>query len=50
MKQFVGLDVSMKETAVCVVYGDGQRVWGYRPPALESMIPIDRRPTMHYNN
>lgn len=27
MKHFVGLDVSMKETAVCVVDDFGQRVW-----------------------
>jgi transposase len=27
MKHFVGLDVSMKETAVCVVDDHGQRIW-----------------------
>lgn len=27
MKHFVGLDVCMKETAVCVVDDAGQRIW-----------------------
>lgn len=27
LKHFVGLDVSMKETAVCVVDEAGQRIW-----------------------
>jgi transposase len=27
MKHFVGLGVSMKETAVCVVDEAGQRIW-----------------------
>lgn len=27
MEQYVGLDVSQKETAVCVVDEDGKRVW-----------------------
>lgn len=27
MKHFVGLDVSMKETAVCVVDEAGKRIW-----------------------
>lgn len=27
MKRFVGLDVSQKTTAVCVVDGDGVRLW-----------------------
>lgn len=27
MKHFVGLDVSMKETAVCVVNEAGERIW-----------------------
>jgi transposase len=27
MEQYVGLDVSQKETAICVVDGEGKRVW-----------------------
>jgi transposase len=27
MEQYVGLDVSQKETAICVVDGEGQRMW-----------------------
>ena len=27
MDQYVGLDVSLKETCVCVIDGEGNRVW-----------------------
>jgi transposase len=27
MEHYVGLDVSLKETAVCVIDGEGARVW-----------------------
>jgi hypothetical protein len=27
MEQYVGLDVSQKETAICVIDGEGNRVW-----------------------
>ena len=27
MEQYVGLDVSQKETAICVIDGEGKRVW-----------------------
>ena len=43
MKHFVGLDVSMKETAVCVVDGSGQRIWEGSVPRLRthSLQPED---------
>lgn len=43
MKHFVGLDVSMKETAVCVVDGAGQRVWeGSVPSSANAIAAIMR--------
>lgn len=38
MKHFVGLDVSMKETAVCVVDEAGQRVWEDSVPSTAEAI------------
>ena len=38
MKHFVGLDVSMRETAVCVVDDTGQRVWEGRVPSTAHAI------------
>lgn len=38
MKHFVGLDVSMKETAVCVVDDTGQRVWEGSVPSTAHAI------------
>lgn len=43
MKHFVGLDVSMKETAVCVVDDAGQRVWeGSVPSSADAIAAIIR--------
>jgi len=43
MKHFVGLDVFMKETAVCVVDGAGQRVWeGSVPSSANAIAAIMR--------
>lgn len=43
MKHFVGLDVSMKETAVCVVDSAGQRVWeGSVPGSANAIAAIMR--------
>lgn len=43
MKHFVGLDVSMKETAVCVVDDAGQRVWeGSVPSSADAIGAIMR--------
>ncbi|WP_313138321.1 IS110 family transposase [Paracoccus jeotgali] len=43
MKHFVGLDVSMKETAVCVVDEAGQRVWeGSVPSSADAIAGIIR--------
>lgn len=38
MKHFVGLDVSMKETAVCVVDEAGQRIWECSVPSTADAI------------
>lgn len=38
MKHFVGLDVSMKETAVCVVDEAGQRIWESSVPSTADAI------------
>jgi predicted NBD/HSP70 family sugar kinase len=41
MKHFVGLDVSMKETAACVVDDAGQRVWeGSVPRPADAIAAI----------
>ena len=43
MKHFVGLDVSMKETAVCVVDDSGQRIWeGSVPSSADGIAGIIR--------
>ncbi|NUH64894.1 transposase [Sulfitobacter sp. S0837] len=43
MKHFVGLDFSMKETAVCVVDDSGQRVWeGSVPSSADAIATIMR--------
>lgn len=43
MKHFVGLDVSMKETAVCVVDDAGQRIWeGSVPSSADRVAAIIR--------
>ena len=34
MEHYVGLDVSLKETAVCVIDGDGNRVWQGTCPSI----------------
>lgn len=36
MKHFVGLDVSVKETSICVVKGDGEVI-------LQTTVPSERR-------
>lgn len=42
MEQYVGLDVSQKETAICVVDGEGKRVWqgtcGSTPDAIAELV------------
>ena len=42
MEQYVGLDVSQKETAICVVDGEGKRVWqgacGSTPEAIAELV------------
>ena len=42
MEHYVGLDVSLKETAVCVIDGEGNRIWqgkcGSSPEAIEVVI------------
>ena len=42
MEHYVGLDVSLKETAVCVIDGDGNRVWQGKcastPQDMEALI------------
>lgn len=38
MPHFVGLDVSMKETAVCVVDETGQRIWEGSVPSTPVAI------------
>ena len=38
MKHFVGTDVSMKETAVCVVDEAGQRIWEGSVPSTADAI------------
>lgn len=38
MKHFVGLDVSMKETAICVVDDAGQRIWEGSVPSTADAI------------
>ena len=38
MKHFVGLDVSMRETAVCVVDEAGQRIWECSVPSSADRI------------
>jgi transposase len=43
MKHFVGLDVSMKETAVCIVDETGQRIWeGNVPSTADAIAAIIR--------
>ena len=43
MKHFVGLDVSMKETAVCGVDDAGQRIWeGNVPSSADRIAAIIR--------
>jgi transposase len=43
MKHFVGLDVSMKETAICVVDDAGQRVWEGSVPSSANAIAATMR-------
>lgn len=42
MDQYVGLDVSLKETSVCVIDGEGNRIWQGKcsssPDAIEEVI------------
>src|SRR3569833_3318747 len=42
MEHYVGLDVSLKETAVCVIDGEGNRVWqgkcASNPEDMETVI------------
>ena len=42
MDQYVGLDVSLKETSICVIDGDGKRIWqgkcASHPEDLEEVI------------
>lgn len=47
MEQYVGLDVSQKETAICVVDGEGKRVWqgacGSTPDAIAEIVRKSHR-------
>jgi transposase len=38
LDQYVGLDVSLKETSVCVIDGEGNRVWQGKYPSIPDEI------------
>jgi transposase len=43
MSHFVGLDVSQKMTAICVVDNDGRRIWRGRCPSVPEQISVSLR-------
>jgi hypothetical protein len=46
MEQYVGLDVSLEQTSICVVDGSGKALWQGKcastPEALAAVIPQSR--------
>ncbi len=48
MEQYVGLDVSLKETSICVLDGSGETVWqGEVSTSVETLARSIRRKAPH---
>ena len=46
MSHFVGLDVSQKMTAICIVDKNGQRIWRGQCPSDPEQIGVAVRPAI----
>jgi transposase len=43
MSEYVGLDVSQRETSICVVHAAGRKVWQGRCPSTPEAIAVTLR-------